>query len=129
MCRPYSESVLFKMAQAALQQANYQIDETSLSEDQLKKEPQEEIRITCQHCKWSIEMFVDSIYYNMFNTAKFTCLLCTHGLQEFIIPEETMRTVAEHFYILQHMAYSFQNFCGSQCSSCRQHPDLCICFR
>ena len=116
------------MEQASLQQALHHIDEILLSGDQIKKEPQEEIQITCQHCKWSIAMYVDSIYYNSINATKFTCILCTNGLHEFVIQEETMRTVAEHFYILQHMAYCLQNLCGIQCSMCKHQPDLCICF-
>ena len=47
MFMAHSKSVLFKMAQALLQQANFQIDKTLLSEDQIKKEPQDQIFITC----------------------------------------------------------------------------------
>ena len=124
MCMAHPKSVLFKMAQAMLQQAKFQIHKTLLSEEQLKKEPKYQIFITCQHCKWRIEMFIDSIYYNIFNTANFSCVLCTHGLREYVNPEAEIRNVAENFYILQHMASRLHNICDIQCSFCSQHRTL-----
>ena len=61
-------------------------------------------------------MFIDSIYYNIFNTANFSCVLCTNGLREYVNPEATIRNVAEMFYILQHLASRLQNICDIQCS-------------
>ena len=85
------KSVLFKMAQAMLQQAKFQIHKTLLSEEQLKKEPKYQIFITCQHCKWRIEMFIDSIYYNLFNNANLYILqhLCAPpgGTHIYIVKE------------------------------------------